>query len=156
MPEFPFKSHPARAAAKAAGEKLYDVGRPCPNGHHAVRYVSNGDCVDCRAANLWASRHDRPASEWVRTQVRTEPAHAHLGEWPDTASIVGTTYAEGRKQGAIERCENKPPMIGADDDDDDDAPTPSLTARRLLNANAKFLKLLHVEALQAIRNGVCP
>jgi hypothetical protein len=148
MPEFPFKSHPARAAAKAAGEKLYDAGRPCENGHHAMRYVGNGNCVDCMAANLWAASNDRPASEWRRK-------HAHysdLGEKPDTARIVGDAWHERRKQETIERRENKPPMIGADHDDD--AATPSLTARRLIKANGKFLKLLHVEALQAIRNGV--
>jgi len=113
-----------------------------------MRYVRNGSCVDCMAADLWAASNDRPPSEWRRKFPRADC----LGEKPDTARIVGTTYAERRKQAAIERCENKPPMIGTDDDDD--AATPSLTARRLVKANAKFLKLLHVEALQAIRNGV--
>src|ERR1700722_3177436 len=111
MVEAFFKSHPARAAAKAAGEKLFDPGQPCTEGHQAMRYVKNGACVDCMAADLWAASNDRPPSEWRRK----------------FAFLPGR-----RKQEIIERPENKPPMIGADNDDD--AATPSLTAQRLIKA----------------------
>jgi hypothetical protein len=128
MPEVSFKSHPARAAAKAAGAKMYDPGRPCTNGHHAMRMVSNGNCVDCDAAAQWARRTGKPVSQWKRRK-RAEPKpikpkpmrHDRSKPKPDEA-----------------------PMIGADLDARE-------TTRKLVKTTDKFLKLLHVEALQAIR-----
>lgn len=37
----------ARAEAKAAGQKRYLTGNPCPNGHLAERYTSTGSCCKC-------------------------------------------------------------------------------------------------------------
>ena len=36
-----------RAAAQAAGLKVYFTGRPCVNGHVAKRYATSGACADC-------------------------------------------------------------------------------------------------------------
>ena len=36
-----------RREAHALGMKTYDTGRPCKNGHRALRYVTTGSCVKC-------------------------------------------------------------------------------------------------------------
>lgn len=40
----------ARSEARAAGVTVYFTGRPCPRGHLAMRYASNGTCADCTKA----------------------------------------------------------------------------------------------------------
>lgn len=35
------------STARQAGDVHYFTGRPCKSGHVAVRYASNGGCVDC-------------------------------------------------------------------------------------------------------------
>lgn len=39
-----------RAAAKAAGERHYNTGRPCARGHTGPRQVANSCCVECLSA----------------------------------------------------------------------------------------------------------
>ena len=36
-----------RDAARAAGLKHYDCGRPCVHGHAPLRYVANNQCAEC-------------------------------------------------------------------------------------------------------------
>lgn len=52
-----------RAEAGARGEKHFQAIKPCKNGHKPIRYVSNGDCVDCvlmhSAANYEKNRARR-------------------------------------------------------------------------------------------------
>ncbi len=38
--------NPLRNAAKLAGKKFYK-GRPCIRGHHGLRYVTSGTCLQC-------------------------------------------------------------------------------------------------------------
>lgn len=52
-----------RSDAKAAGSKLYFTGKPCRNGHVALRRTDNGSCDECgrissasRQRALWASQ----------------------------------------------------------------------------------------------------
>jgi len=48
-----------RAAAKLAGESRYSTGKPCKNGHMALRITSNAQCTECirLAIHLWNSRN---------------------------------------------------------------------------------------------------
>lgn len=60
---------PEREVAKAAGEKYYDTGKLCANGHSSKRYTSTGYCVQCVAKNVKNStaRHpDHPAQAIAR------------------------------------------------------------------------------------------
>jgi hypothetical protein len=45
-----------RAAAKESGQTTYFTGRPCKNGHVALRCTSSGSCVVCSKANEKKSR----------------------------------------------------------------------------------------------------
>jgi hypothetical protein len=36
-----------KLAARAAGEKFYNTGSPCKQGHYSKRYASTGQCVEC-------------------------------------------------------------------------------------------------------------
>lgn len=47
-----------RAAAKAAGAKTFDTGRPCKNGHVSPRYAGDGKCVACIAERNAARNSD--------------------------------------------------------------------------------------------------
>lgn len=42
---------PERAAAKLAGERYYDTGQPCKNGHLSKRYTGTGICATCATLN---------------------------------------------------------------------------------------------------------
>ena len=43
--------------ARAQGLKRYYTGKPCKNGHVAVRFVQGSQCVTCKA--LWASKSQK-------------------------------------------------------------------------------------------------
>ena len=43
--------------ARAQGLKRYYTGKPCKNGHVAVRFVQGSQCVICKA--LWASKSQK-------------------------------------------------------------------------------------------------
>lgn len=45
------KRVPEREAAKAAGNRFYNTGKPCKNGHVAKRYTGTGLCSACATAN---------------------------------------------------------------------------------------------------------
>ena len=38
----------SRKEARLAGESLYYTGKPCRKGHDSPRYVSSGQCVECK------------------------------------------------------------------------------------------------------------
>ncbi len=49
----------SRAEAIAAGEKTYNTGKPCKNGHLSDRYTLGGMCLGClakQAAGIKAKR----------------------------------------------------------------------------------------------------
>jgi hypothetical protein len=54
-----------RAQAFAAGLSKYDTGKPCRNGHRAMRYTQSGTCEACiRASQLRAqAEHNAGAPE---------------------------------------------------------------------------------------------
>lgn len=68
--------HPMRAAARAAGEKTYETGEPCRNGHSAPRFTCNGFCVECDAARTKRWRSARPGLEakWARERRAKDPS----------------------------------------------------------------------------------
>ncbi len=47
-----------RKAAKAAGERFYETGKPCRNGHIAKRYTGSGACSVCavEAVQKWQAK----------------------------------------------------------------------------------------------------
>jgi hypothetical protein len=75
-----FLNHPVRLAALAAGQKTFDTGKPCANGHSSPRYTSSGICVACNnlrnAKRALKMRRSRPARvaplESVRCVASTE------------------------------------------------------------------------------------
>jgi 5-methylcytosine-specific restriction endonuclease McrA len=79
--------HPARRAARAAGETHYSVGKSCRYGHADRRYVSNGICVQCADARC-AKWHDaRPgvmAAVARKRRAKDPTAHrAEVKRWAD-------------------------------------------------------------------------
>ena len=54
------KRIPEREAAKAAGKRFYETGKPCRNGHISKRYTANGLCTVCAIKNTLASLARRP------------------------------------------------------------------------------------------------
>ena len=46
-----------RNMARLAGERTYISGKTCKNGHVGPRFVSTGDCIECRAE--WNARRTR-------------------------------------------------------------------------------------------------
>ena len=61
--------HPARIAARAAGERHYSTGVPCKHGHDR-RFVANGCCVACSL--VWAKKWKtaRPGYEAAAARER--------------------------------------------------------------------------------------
>lgn len=59
-------THPARLAARAAGQKTYDPGCLCSASHQSPRYVNSGHCMECsRLKNLaraTGNRRGRPTT----------------------------------------------------------------------------------------------
>ena len=39
-----------KLAAREAGERFFDTGFPCKEGHISKRYASTGQCVECMTA----------------------------------------------------------------------------------------------------------
>lgn len=66
---------PEREAAKAIGDRHYDTGKPCKNGHLAKRYTSTGKCVICDAAKRKRWLDIRPGLEakWARERRAKDP-----------------------------------------------------------------------------------
>jgi hypothetical protein len=124
--------HPAKLAAIAAGKKTYSTGVPCPNGHLAPRNVYNGNCRECAAGNTWMRLYGGTRAEFEAMRE---------------AKRNGTYRRPcGVRQRAAEKRENKLPMLGTADNE--------LTMRKLIKANWKFLKLLYMEKLDAVRSGI--
>ena len=42
-----------RKAALANGDKYYDTGKPCKNGHYSKKYTSSWSCVVCDAGRWY-------------------------------------------------------------------------------------------------------
>ena len=67
-----FEHHPARIAAIVAGERRFDIGAPCVNGHHSPRSVANGHCIECDrlfdAARRKAVRKPKPKTGFQNSE----------------------------------------------------------------------------------------
>jgi len=57
----------ARSEAKAKGEKTYETGQPCKQGHLSPRATRTGTCVECTrlAAKAWLAQRPGKMSEYV-------------------------------------------------------------------------------------------
>ena len=62
----------ARAEAKKNGDRYFDSGQPCKNGHTSLRATVSGSCVACTqaAARVWVQARPGKAAEY--TQVYRE------------------------------------------------------------------------------------
>lgn len=67
----------SRAEARAIGLRHYFTGKPCCHGHVAPRYVAQGSCVECHAADheTWRLKRtpalkQRDRFKKLRTQAR--------------------------------------------------------------------------------------
>jgi hypothetical protein len=60
-------NHPARLAARAAGQKTFDPGYVCTHSHEADRFVISGHCTACSAAKnakrSTGNRRGRPSRQ---------------------------------------------------------------------------------------------
>jgi hypothetical protein len=138
-------------AAEDAGSGKYDPGEPCPNKGHVSLFYVNGGCVTCSLMRRWLQRHPGMSEDDWKTSRAKEQRKGEARKKPenaDKAFMVGfVAKPRTQKEAADEKSENKLPMIGGDDD-------VNVTTRRLIKANAKFLKLLITEKLAHIRE--CP
>ncbi len=94
------KDFPDRAAAKAAKAKRYFTGKPCPHGHTADRFTSNGCCVECsfiKAYNPEAREIRDQRKKFRRNldpQLRRREADACLKRYYDRISTPEGKVAE--------------------------------------------------------------
>jgi hypothetical protein len=72
MTPFPYQNHPLRLAALDAGEDRFLMQYPCKNGHVAPRYVSNGQCIQCRGGALSPRKPKKSAQDIVQSHRRNE------------------------------------------------------------------------------------
>ena len=139
------KYDPNRLAAIERGEKQF-VGAACrKNPKHALRYVSDGKCVECKAivdrARVEARRAARPPKPVKPVKVKVKPIKP-VKVVMDIARFVGFVPRVRKSRARL-------PMIGSDLDVED-------TNEKLVKTNEIFLRLLISEKLSAIRNGVVP
>jgi hypothetical protein len=130
MPCDAHANHPKRLAALKRGKKRFKGPQCVKNPDHIWRFVSSGKCADCAdARNL--------------EKTAAKPTLSRMPSKPRSASCTTVRTA------AVEKSETRLPMIGSDLDDD-------ANVRRLTRTTNKFLQLLMVEKLDAIRSGACP
>jgi hypothetical protein len=74
---------PIKHKAKLNGDKFYDTGNPCVNGHYSRRYVSNGACEECckKQRVEWHSKnreyHNQLNKEWhIKNPERSKKQNA--------------------------------------------------------------------------------
>lgn len=105
-----------RAAAVAAGEKHYETGKPCKNGHVAKRATLTGTCAECTrlAAQSWVAARPGKAAAYAaayrdrnREEVRekdriaqatrraADPEGVRAKRAAQYAEKVGTDYRAG-------------------------------------------------------------
>ncbi|WP_426438563.1 hypothetical protein [Bradyrhizobium genosp. P] len=92
-----FRDHPAFLAALAAGERTFDPGRACWNGHKAERLVAGKqDCLECtrlrRAKNSTPVARRRPVPDHG-TFAAINPQH------PDTEKHATNAAAAQKRFG---------------------------------------------------------
>ena len=78
-----------RISAAALGIKSYFTGKPCPHGHIAERYTSNGTCIACIPERNKKQYHKNPKKHIARSA-------AFIREHPGR-------YRETRKDGWLRR-----------------------------------------------------
>jgi len=90
-----------KAQAREAGEKFYFTGIPCRRGHTVVRFVSDGSCTECKAAQSHEWYSDKPRAAAKRTRWRRENPErekANRDAWvsanPDRVAKSQKDYAE--------------------------------------------------------------
>jgi 5-methylcytosine-specific restriction endonuclease McrA len=83
-------------AARAAGDRMFDPGVACVNGHDALRWANNGICVECKRArdNAYNAAHTEEHLARTRKSVAARP---------DAVRSYRQAYYKANKETAIER-----------------------------------------------------
>jgi hypothetical protein len=55
-----------RQLAMAKGDRFYDPGYPCRQGHHSLRYTSGSVCVECAKAHALKPQSQASRANWLR------------------------------------------------------------------------------------------
>ncbi len=91
------KKVPELIEARASGAPMYFTGRPCKEGHVALRLTSNSTCMECSKRHGKTSREKNPGrvQEWVAKnieQVRATRAAWKLANPEKHKANVGRYY----------------------------------------------------------------
>lgn len=90
-----------RAEAKALGLKHYMPERPCPSGHLARRFVSNGGCDECLKAHnrRYQSAHRDELMPKKRAWARQNPEknRAQSRQWQVDNRAIATAMQKASK-----------------------------------------------------------
>ena len=100
------KPVPERAAAKAAGERHYSTGKPCKNGHLALRFTANGVCVECAKIThaRYLAAHPGLEARWARDRRAKDPTghRAEAQRWyeknKDRAAAAAKAWREANPE----------------------------------------------------------
>ena len=124
----PWQNDPAYKTAVRCRQVRFTSSLPCSmNAEHFERFTTNGRCANCSDARNAKQSRERAAARAAR---------------PSPPKIPVRTRGPSGLRAWSRR--TKKPMIGQDLDVED-------TNEKLIEANSKFLALLHHEALTAIR-----
>jgi chromatin segregation and condensation protein Rec8/ScpA/Scc1 (kleisin family) len=138
----PVKYHPAREAARSAGLKQYETGEKCSKGHSSPRSVSNGNCIACETIGQWLRRHPgKSMKDYAHKQARLERTKADRERRKRKRKHI---RAKAKMTEKVVRSKGESPEI------DHDGPHKE-PADWLVKITTRFLTLLHMEALGAIR-----
>lgn len=90
--------NPYKAAAKAAGEKIFYDNVPCPYGHNDGKRVHNSACVTCSRDECRIRARNRPKTEDSRRK-RREYARQRYSENKDRINAqLREYYAKNKKR----------------------------------------------------------
>lgn len=90
----------SRKEAKEQGLKYYFTGEPCPHGHVAERYVSNGRCVECTndSARKWQKANPEKVKELRRAQRQNGYDQKWIEKNKDKVFKYKRRYREANKE----------------------------------------------------------
>jgi HNH endonuclease len=91
---------PALKAARAAGLKVYETGKPCPRGHIAPRYVSTRRCTKCTEEDSKSAEAKQYQKEWYQEHREETIARSQARHKNNRAACLAA--ARKRRENATE------------------------------------------------------
>jgi 5-methylcytosine-specific restriction endonuclease McrA len=91
----------SRAEARALGLKRYCTGKSCPHGHTAVKFTSNGSCVECTVA--WNKAHPESTRASTVRYVKAHPEKIRANVSRYYKKHPEKDRAKGAKRRALKR-----------------------------------------------------